>query len=129
MKIDAIDEKYLIASQDLFVRIRFFALERNSDELSLCLSQIDEKQAFAEHFCDGFQRDILLYCFEILKNFISNQKYEIMGDFADAIHNLPEIFSKEYNSKKYWKIYIKPFVKKYGGEYFKSFKPNFLSGQ
>jgi len=118
-------ERMLCSIQDLFVNIRFNASTKNAEALNNNLSQLKEKQDLIEHFAEGFQKVILLYCISNLSDFIKENNFKLTDDFSDAVHNLPEIFYKEYNLKQYWKTYIKPFTKQYGKHFFLQFKPIF----
>lgn len=120
-----LEERILRDIGDLFVHIRFFAYSKDEIMLKNDLPKIEEKRTLINHFGTSFQISIFNYCFDNLKILIGECQYEFIGDFADAIHNLPEIFYQDYNLKRYWKIYIEPLRKKHGKQLFIDFKQIF----
>lgn len=59
---------------------------------------------------------------EHMKFYLDEGKYEISCDLADLLHALPEFVLSSPNAKlkKYEKIYIKPFEKKWNTEVFEN---------
>jgi len=120
--VSMLEERILHTIEDVFVNIRFAAWQKDEDSLKDRLPIMEEKRALVNHFGNALQKKIFTYCFDNLKMSIENQQYEFTADFADAIHNLPEIFYKEYNLSSYWKMYIKPLRNKHGTHLFDDFK-------
>lgn len=120
-----LEKRILNDIQDLFVNIRFFASSKCDESLKECIKIIEEKRALVNYFSTGFQKAIFMYCFDSLKLSIETQQYEYIFDFADAVHNLPEIFLHEYNLKQYWKTYIEPLRRKHSKQLFIQFKEIF----
>jgi hypothetical protein len=120
-----LEERILRDIQWLFVQIRSWAWSKDELELQDCLSVIEEKNNLVNYFSTGFQKEIFNYCFENLKNLIAVNQYELIADFAEAVHNLPEIFYIEYNLTEDWDTYIKRLGDKYNKQYFIQFAENF----
>jgi hypothetical protein len=120
--VSMLEERILHTIEDLFVSIRFSAWQKDDNLLKDSLPIIEEKRALVNHFGNALQKMIFTYCFDNLKVSIESQQYEFTADFADAVHNLPEIFYKEYNLSSYWKVYIKPLRNKHGTHLFDDFK-------
>jgi hypothetical protein len=117
-----LEERILRDIADVFVYIRFHAYEKDFMKLKEQLLLMEEKRALVNHFGTDFQKEIFAYCFDNLKLSIESEQDEFTADFADAVHNLPEIFYKEYNLKAYWKLYIRMLKDKHGKHYFNDFK-------
>ena len=116
-----LEERILIDIQNLFINIRFSAWQEDDTALRNCIPLIEEKRALVNHFSVGFQRNILAYSFDCLKDLIATNQHNSIADFADAIHNLPEIFLWEYDLEEHRKTYIEPLRKKYGNQLFAQF--------
>lgn len=68
---------------------------------------------------------ILIYSLSEVEELIKKALYEKANDIIDAIHGIPEVFIEDKrirDLKKYWKIYIKPFQKKWKSAYFNEIK-------
>ena len=111
--------------QELFVYIRFFASTQYDSELQEYIGKIEEKRNLINHLSSGFQKDIFIYCFDNLRYLINTQQYEYVFDFADAVHNLPDIFLREYNLEQYWNRYIEPLRTKHSQHNFAQFQKYF----
>jgi hypothetical protein len=120
-----LEERMLHTFADLFVDIRFAAWQKDDGSLKNCLPIIEEKRALVDHFGNELQKRLFVYSFDTLRIAIENNQYEYIADFADAVHNLPEIFYKEYDLSRYWKLYIKPLRDKHGKHFFSSVEPLF----
>lgn len=69
-------------------------------------------------------KEFLIYAFNKIEYFINQNMFEMAYDIVDVIHVFPELFI-DYNKiklKKYWKIYIKPFQKKWKDKMFNEVK-------
>jgi len=116
------EERGLQDIKNLFVEIRFHAWQKDESALKSTLHMIEKKRAMANNFENALQRDIFIYCFDSLKTSIEEQRYEFAGDFADAVHNLPEVFCHKWILKNYWKLYIMPLREKHGNHFFDDFR-------
>ncbi len=70
---------------------------------------------------------ILLYCIDNLFEIISENNQEKLYDFADTIHNMPEIAFTNRQFKSFRRE-IKAFRKKYGKAYFSNFDDILTNG-
>ena len=117
-----LEERILKRIKNLLVEIRSNVNSKDTEKLKSSLEQMKELQSLVNHCSIGVQKDILLYCFSQLSDMVSINDYQKVHDFADAVHNLPEIFYREYNLNVFWNLYINPFIKKYGKQYFSDYK-------
>lgn len=124
-----LDERILLSIQDLFVFIRSFCHFYNGSGKKEIPEPnpdlISEKKALVAYFGEGFEKEILLYAISSLQTFLMSEQYSIAEDFADAVHNLPELFLMPYVPKQYWRVFIEPFREKYGEQYFKTYQREF----
>ena len=120
------DEKLLREIGILFVYIRGHAFSEDESSLRNDLVQMGEKRELINNSATSFQKEIFNYCFDCLKESFEKHQYEIMFDFADAVHNLPEIFYREYSLDDFWRIYIEPLRFKHGGHFFADFQDFFV---
>jgi len=121
-KVSTLEERILHDIKDLFVYIRHYAFSKDETALKNALIQIEEKRALVNHFATTFEKEIFNYCFDNIKNLFEERQYEILYDFADAVHNLPEIFYCKYNLNHYWETYIEPLRKKHGKQFFNDYQ-------
>ena len=63
------------------------------------------------------EKNILLYCIDTLFEILNEGDKQKNFDFADAIHNIPEIYMQKRNLYSFRKE-LKAFQKKYGKHYF-----------
>ena len=63
------------------------------------------------------EKNIVLYCIDTLFEIINEGNKQKIIDFADAIHNIPEIYTHKRNLYSFRKE-LKAFQKKYGKQYF-----------
>ena len=124
-EVSEMEEKILKDIIRLFVDIRFSAHKSDKGELKNYVKELEEKNILINRYGNTFQKNIFTYCFNNLIKWIERNDYEIVGDFADAVHNLPEIFYLKYDLREYWKTYIEPVRKKYGNQLFMDFKDEF----
>jgi len=95
---------------------------------------IEEKRTLVNDFGSDLQKSIFTYCFDILKSSIEGQEQELVFDFADAVHNLHEIFCSNSHWGKtpasslkiFWKLFIQPLRNKHGKHFFDDFKYVFM---
>lgn len=84
------------------------------------IKDLEDVHMYIEKFAQGGEKEVLLYCIDTLFEIIDEGKNEKAFEFCDAVHNISELFCQDnWNKKQYMKIYIKPFRRKYGEEYFK----------
>ncbi len=69
-------------------------------------------------------KQFIIRALELMKTNILIQEYEIAYDIADMLQGLPEIViaNNKKGLKKYWKIYVKPFQKKWRCKTFNEWK-------
>jgi hypothetical protein len=117
-------------AQRLFVEIRFnssnFNKEINLGRLRGNLSELIEMKADYEGENDCLEKEIMMYSISCLVDLLTDGQNQIVNDFADAVHTLPEVFMTPFISKRaYWIRYIRPFRRKYRKNYFLKFKKDF----
>jgi len=123
--VSTLDERILHEIKDVFIYTRHHAFSKDKLLIADNLMQIEEKCGLIDQSGTAFQKSIFNYCLYNLKQLFEKQQYEILYDFADAIHNLPDIFCYEYNLKHYWKQYVKPLRKKHGNHFFCNYQQVF----
>ena len=105
-----------------FVRLRtkfsgFVNIPFTIDEV---IKDLKDLHMYIEKFAQGGEKEVLLYCIDTLFEIIGEGKNKKAFEFCDAVHNISELFCQDnWDKKQYMKIYIKPFRRKYGKEYFK----------
>ena len=127
-----LDKDTLFDIKDLFCEIRSFAHSKDLALWNDITNKIEANRYLVNACSTGFQRSVFDYCFSNLLNLIHGQHQgEILFDFADAIHNIGDVFHCEVNEswnlyiKKFWDVYIEPFRKKYGEHFFIDFEYDF----
>ncbi len=105
--------------QHSFIMVRFYHTtgHYNKDELD---KEIKSLKQIKEQFSSNNDYSILIYCIDTLFNCLNEGNNEKIFDFADAIHNIPEIFIDKRSSKSF-RLDINIFRNKYGKEYFSDF--------
>ena len=87
----------------------------DTDEYNKVILSISEsRQKIYRH---SPRKKVLLYCIDTLSDIINEGDREKIIDFADAIHNIPEIYMKKRNLYSFREEF-KAFQKKYGKQYF-----------
>lgn len=115
--------------QDDFVMIRSLYCQDSFDKErfdSTVLSIREAKKKINMHSAPA-EKNILLYCIDTLFKLINEGDTQKIFDFADAIHNIPEIYMQKRNLYSFRKE-LKAFQKKYGKHYFafiNEVKPHF----
>ena len=105
--------------QDCFIKIRHCSFtnsldcvlfEKTIEKIKIHEQYITENQLQNEH-------QILLYCIKTLLQIIDENDKNKICDFADTIHNIPEIYfgKRDFDS---FSFEIKEFCDKHGKEYF-----------
>ena len=85
------------------------------------IKELENVRMYIEKFAQDGEKEVLLYCIDTLFEIIGDGENEKAFEFCDAVHNISELFCQDnWDKKQYMKIYIKPFRRKYGKEYFKS---------
>ena len=113
------DASFYKKLQDDFVMIRFLQQQDSFDQErydSTLLSIIEARQKIKMHSAPA-EKSILLYCVDTLFEIINEDDKQKVFDFADAIHNIPEIYMQKRNLYSFRKEF-KAFQKKYGKHYF-----------
>ncbi|MBE6802837.1 MAG: hypothetical protein E7530_08140 [Ruminococcaceae bacterium] len=115
--------------QDNFVMIRFLHSQDFIDKVkydSTILSIKESRKKINKHSAPS-ERKILLYCIDTLFEILNEGDKKKIFDFADAIHNIPEIYMQKRNLYSFRKE-LKAFQRKYGKHYFtfiNEVKPHF----
>ncbi len=115
--------------QDDFVMIRFLQHQDSFDQEkydSTLLSIRESREKIKMHSAP-FEKEILLYCIDTLFEILNECDKNKIFDFADAIHNIPEIYMQKRNLYSFRKE-LSAFQKKYGKHYFtfiNEVKPHF----
>lgn len=108
--------------KDDFIIIRHLHTEDNFNKVLLeeCTDRI--KTARNEVYKLSQKEDVkfLLYCIDSLLEIIEERNTQKICDFADAIHNVPEIYVGKRNLYSFGEEML-AFRKKYGKKYFKDF--------
>ena len=115
--------------QDDFIMIRFLqnqdCLDRKRYE-STIVSIREARKKINMHSVPA-EKEILLYCIDTLFEILNEGDRQKIFDFADAIHNIPEIYMQKRNLYSF-RGELQDFQKKYGEHYFtfiKDVKPHF----
>ncbi len=115
--------------QDDFVMIRFMQYQDSFDQGkydSTVLSIRKARKKINMHSAPA-EKNILLYCIDTLFEILNEGDKQKIFDFADAIHNIPEIYMQKRNLYSFRKE-LEAFRKKYGKHYFafiNEVKPHF----
>ncbi len=122
-------KSFYIKLQQDFVTVRYLYTENNfnSFELEDSLSSIRSARKTISARSPKDEREMLLYCIDTLMQIINENDPVKIYDFADTIHNVPEIYMDLRNQ---YSLYgeINSFRKKYGKAYFLDYlkaKPRF----
>ena len=103
----------------------------SNDRMCKILAQIQPD--FDKQFINGISRcensflkfsDFILSALLLLRERLMRQDYEMAFDICDMLQGLPE-FDYCYcvsNLKNYWKIYVKPFNRKWNIKFFKKYE-------
>ena len=122
-------ESFYKKLQDNFVMIRFMQYPDSFDQEkydSTSLSIREARKKINMHSAPA-EKNILLYCIDTLFEIMNEGDKQKIFDFADAIHNIPEIYMQKRNLYSFRKE-LKAFQKKYGKHYFafiNEVKPHF----
>ncbi|MBQ4560847.1 MAG: hypothetical protein IJA55_00775 [Clostridia bacterium] len=115
--------------QQDFVTVRRIYAEGNFNSLELedVLADIRDARKTVSARSTKDERELLLYCIDTLLQIISENDPVKIFDFADTIHNVPEIYMGLRNQYSLYRE-INYFRKKYGKAYFLDYlrvKPRF----
>lgn len=115
--------------QNDFVMIRFLLDSTAFDQMQFDNTVLSIKKARRKINAHSKpqERKILLYCIDTLLAIKDEGDRQKIHDFADAIHNIPEIYLQKRNLYSFRKE-LKSFQKKYGKQYFpflNEVKPHF----
>lgn len=105
--------------QDCFIKIRHYSFANCEDDV-LFETTVEKLKNYKKYIVDNQlhnEHRILLYCLNTLLEIIDENDRKKIADFADAIHNIPEIHigKRDFDS---FSFEIKEFCDKYGKEYF-----------
>jgi len=107
--------------QRAFADIRFL---QRMDEAQKTMKQVKKELQKNKHSDDG---DLILYCIDTMFDIINERKSQKIQDFADLVHDIPEI---PMGKRSFYSFNdeIEAFRRKYGEKYFRDFekvKPRF----
>lgn len=102
-----------------FIQIRYIASFTKTDQnqLDAALGDIRFFRKQIEKKSPKKERQILLYCIDTLLCIVDEGNRQKLYDFADTVHNIPEIFMGKRNFYSFRKE-ISVFREKYGKDYF-----------
>ena len=102
-----------------FAMIRFLHGQNPLDQekYDATVSSIGEARKKIHAHSSPSEKEVLLYCIDTLFEILNEGDKQKVFDFADAIHNIPEIYMQKRNLYSFRKE-LKAFQKKYGNHYF-----------
>ena len=105
--------------QEDFVMIRFLHCSNsfNQEKYDSAIASIKAARKKINANSPLNEKKILLYCIDTLFKIINEGNTQKIFDFADAIHNIPEIYIQKRNLYSFRKE-LTSFQKKYGKHYF-----------
>lgn len=105
--------------QEDFVMIRFLHCSNsfNQEKYDSAIASIKAARKKINTNSSPLEKSILLYCIDTLFEIINECNTQKIFDFADAIHNIPEIYMQKRNLYSFRKE-LKSFQRKYGKRYF-----------
>ena len=108
--------------QDNFVMIRFLnsGIVNDTESLNNAKNNIELIRTVFKKECDESSNSLLIYCIDTLFEVFQENNQEKTSDFADLIHNMPEIYLGKRNIKSF-KSQIRKFNKKYKTKYFNEY--------
>ena len=104
--------------QNCFIKVRHFTFVDDQELLKDALDRIRDYEKYIIDKQIGSECPILVYCIKTLFEIAAENNKKKMYDFADAIHNMPEIYlgKRTYDS---FLLEITSFCDIYGDSYFK----------
>ena len=108
--------------QDNFVMIRFLnsGIINDTESLDNAKNNIMLIRTVLKKECGESSNSLLIYCIDTLFEVTQENNQEKTSDFADLIHNMPEIYLGKRNIKSF-KREIRKFNKKYKTKYFNEY--------
>lgn len=105
--------------QDDFVMLRFLHGPNafDKEKYDATISSIRDARKTISLHSAPVEKKVLLYCIDTLFEILNEGNREKIFDFADAIHNIPEIYMQKRNLYSF-RTELKSFQKKYGKGYF-----------
>lgn len=105
--------------QDDFIMIRFLQHQGsfNQENYDATVSSIKGARKRIVMHSAPAEKKILLYCIDTLFEILKEGDKQKIFDFADAIHNIPEIYMQKRNLYSFRRE-LKAFQNKYGKHYF-----------
>ena len=104
--------------QNCFIKVRHCSSIDDQDLLKDTLNRIRDYEKYIMDNRLGSECPILLYCIKTLFEIGAENNKKKMYDFADTIHNMPEIYLGERTYDSFL-LEIKSFRDIYGDSYFK----------
>ncbi len=108
--------------QQDFIMIRYLFFGDRYDEklFNKTLDSIKKNREMISLKSKGEEMQLLIYCIDTLIEILDEKNKQKTFDFADTIHNMPEICMGKRNFKSF-QYEINTFRKKYGDSYFAPF--------
>lgn len=123
-------EDLFIRCSRMFVRIRLFSSKAafNKNELDDAMKQLDVLKAeLAEIPSNVKGKNVMTAAADTCISLCRKEEFSALAAFADAVHNLHEVFMPPFIPHRYyWRVYIKPYFKKYGKNEFSKCKRYFM---
>lgn len=115
--------------QDDFIMIRFAQCTNGYDreKYDAAILSVKEARKKIDMHSPRGEKEILLYCIDTLFEILSEGDEQKIFDFADAVHNVPEIYMQKRDLYSFQREF-RSFQKKYGKHYFafiNEIKPRF----
>lgn len=105
--------------QDCFIKIRYYSFADCEDDV-LFETTVEKIKNYEKYIVNNQlqnEHKILFYCINTLLEIIDENDKKKIFDFADTIHNIPEIYLGKRNFESF-SFEINEFCEKYGKEYF-----------
>ena len=104
---------------DDFVMIRFLQDRSSFDQEKYdeTVASVRKARKQINMHSTAIEKSVLLYCIDTLFEILDEGDPEKIYDFADAIHNIPDIYMQKRNLYSF-RAEVKAFQKKYGKHYF-----------
>lgn len=123
-------EDIFVRCSRLFVRIRLFSSKAafNKNELDDAMKQLKALKAeLAKMPSNNKAKIVMTAAADTCITLCHQENFSALAAFADAVHNLHEVFMPPFIPRRYyWRVYIKPYFKKYGKNEFSKCKRYFM---
>ena len=120
-------EEFYQRLQNSFVLVRHAYAENEEvghNKLDSAFGELRFARKIIDKKSPAHEKKLLLYCIDTLLSLVAEGDRQKIHDFADTVHNMPEIFMGKRNYHSF-RNEIKHFRSKYGEEYFSGFNKVF----